>query len=322
VREHRAWWSSDGQPATLAEGEALLLAERWRGFLRAVCLEPLAACAKATRQGPTVLALQLEGGETWRLHYDPERMLPVSLIGPTCEVAFLSFTTTGTTNMPRRVRSTELGEREVRFENVDMSFDDLVFQDFGTRVGALRKKAPDRVIGREAKPKKPTLQQVRSDLLLVVDDPGTWPERIKLVVKEMEGLRKLGQASAGLPLFFTEKGSARIGIPFLPDAESGSPPFADKGGQRVVRRTTHTVVALHLVGTSIEGAIADGARSSRPSLPSRASRPRPRCGRSRTCRCSREPRPRRPTSPRSRCASSCRSSERRMIPAMRPPGVL
>src|SRR6185369_15661608 len=105
-----------------------------------------------------VLSLFLENGEIWHLDYDPERKLPVRLFGPSCDVAFLEFTDKTKTKMPRRVLSQELGERSVRFENVDMSFDDLVFQDWKTRADTLGQKAPDRMIGRESKPKKPALQ--------------------------------------------------------------------------------------------------------------------------------------------------------------------
>ena len=244
--------------AALVEGEDALRAGQWRALLRAVTLEPLATCKRATRQGPTVLALFLANGETWRLEHDPERSAPVTLSGPDCEVRFVTFAESAVTRMPKTIVSKEFGERTIKVEDAAVTFDEHVFDDLGTRVDATKRTvAGERKVGGEARPRKPQLQSVAADLLLLVDDPGAWEARLALVWREMTVLREQGQDSAGLPLFFTVDGKARIGIPFRPDTERNIP-FVQKPGQLVERRASHVVAALHLDKTSLPGALVHG----------------------------------------------------------------
>lgn len=239
-------------------GDDATLAAQWRAFLRAVTLEPLATCKRATRQGPTVLALHLENGETWRLEHDAVKLAPLSLTGPDCEVGFVGFFESAVTRIPQKVVSKELGPRTLKVEDADVRFDEHVFDDLGTRVDAQKPRpGAERKVGGEARPRKPQLQSVAADLLLLVDDPGAWDARVALVLREMTTLREQGQDSAGLPLFFTKDGKARIGVPFRPDSERNVP-FVQKPTQVVERRATHVVAALHVENTSLEDAIAKG----------------------------------------------------------------
>ena len=257
-RDDKSFVARGTGSATLASGADAGLATQWKSFLRAVTLEPLTTCKKATRQGPTVLALHLENGETWRLEHDPATKAPVRLSGPECDVAFLDFVESAVTRIPKTVASKELGERTIKIEDAAVLFDELVFDDLGTRVNALQKQPrAERTVGSERKPRKPQLQSVATDLVLVVADPGDWKARVATVWKEMKTLREQGQDSAGLPLFFAEDGQARIGIPFRPDAERGTP-FTQRPQQIVLRRAAHQVAALHLDKSSLEDAVAKG----------------------------------------------------------------
>jgi hypothetical protein len=256
LREDGAW-RGDGEnfvPLDAAERDALA---DLRELVRAAYLAPLYAPGAVARRGPTVFAVEDAAGATWRLEIDPARQVPWRLAGPAGEVRFLTFFSSGVSELPADVELGTRGKHHLKLVAAGVRFDAWVFRRPGATTAA-HTPPPIRIVRGE--PQVPEVMALAARPFLVLDDPGEWAARATRIAACYAALREQGQGEEGLPFFYEEQGAAKIGVPFAPAAEPGSPAFVARTGQVLARRPQQFALVLYRSGEPFADGHRAGAR--------------------------------------------------------------
>jgi hypothetical protein len=235
------------------EGAALAKFRRLQRLLRAALLEPLYRFERATRQGPTVYALHLPRGETWRLELREVRspegemlLLPYELSGPPGKVTFAEHRFHGVTNLPKKVELDEFGTRWIYLKLSGVTFAETVFADpTETNTPKPSIVQPE---GFQADPPvgEVGLKTVAAKTALLLVDPGDWDARFRLLLKTGKELVSQGQCAADLDFLFDRGGKRYLAMPFEPAAEDeGGKVFEKQDHQRVLKIPVQRVAIVY-----------------------------------------------------------------------------
>jgi len=147
-----------------------------------------------------------------------ETLLPASLLGPAGEVTFAEHLRTPVTWMVKSATSPALGSCAIVFEQPDITWTADFFA-----LPTEATPAPERPRipfvaegGVEPRSSTPMLVDRAAVDWVVLDDPGTWPERAAAYTPVHAELERQGQVVFGFPIL-TEDGARRIlAVPFRP----------------------------------------------------------------------------------------------------------
>jgi hypothetical protein len=227
-----------------------------RALLDAATLGPLYRAETATRTDD-VLEVKA-GGRDFALHLRPGTLLPERLDGPAGQVHFRSHRGTGTTWIAERVALDGIGECSLHFRLSGLDWEPDFFArpeaaappDTARRPVSLPGASP------EARPRVPEPDENRAMSWVVLDDPGTWPERAAAYRSHHEVLMAHDQQIAGFAAFLREGDRAVMAIPFR--QRKGGAALPAPPGWVIRALPAQPVLVVFPDGGSIEDRIARG----------------------------------------------------------------
>ena len=245
-----AWRVIRGVGAREIEGDALVQLDRLQTYLRAALLEPLYTADTVHLVEPGRYSLKTADG-TWELTLrqveteDSLVFLPDTLSDAEGKLQFVSYLSTGITNLPREVLFEGIGSRWFILNLSDVAYDNNVFTDPEAEIDTDRKPV---VLTTNVPSRGPTGVAVLRDFpparALVFEDPGTWEERIAALNRHGKQLASQGQESADLDFFFDRDGKRFLAMPFEMNRERGAP-FIALENQQVERLPAQRVVVVY-----------------------------------------------------------------------------
>lgn len=240
VCDEQVWSLGESQtsaaPAALrAELTALL------PLLDAAALGPLHRAIDCRRDGAAFVLRAADGSET-RLQLRPGTLLPAAFVGRGGEVRCLDYLRTSSTWMVARAASAALGEVALTFEQADLDWrEDFFTPPASASAPPAPPPASDQTAagqlkwtpgGGEQRSAEPQLAELRAHRRVLLDDPGSWPDRTAAYREVAAELERQDQALFGFPILFESGGKPLLAVPFRPRrAERGLEPPA---GWRVV----------------------------------------------------------------------------------------
>jgi len=250
---------SDGAWRTLPDGAAQPLDDaaradlvRLRDLVAAAYLAPLYAAVDVQRPSADEFVLRLADGAQWQLRLAPTR-LPLVLAGPPGTVRFVSWLSTGVTELPADVELDVLGRCHLTLLAQGVTFAPQVFAAPGAPSPATR------VLPRAAD-ETPELVDLEARTVLVLDDPGDWPGRVERIVAAAHWLEARGRTNAGLPFLFTEGDRGRIGVPFAAAAGADTP-LTPRAGESIQQRAAQRALVLVRGKAEFDASCAAGTRA-------------------------------------------------------------
>ena len=157
-------------------------------------------------------------GPPWRLELRPGTLLPRSLARGGDAVRFDDYLRTSTTWVVRRATLAGLGTCELQFDDGGVAwredfFDPPARSDAGSRDGTrTRMPLPGAVV--ESRSPTPIVVDARPSRWVLLDDPGTWPERVAAYLAVHEELVRQDQFLAGFPYYWREDDRRRFAAAF------------------------------------------------------------------------------------------------------------
>jgi len=201
-------------PATAAQ-QARVLA--LLTLLDAAALGPLYRANGCRRLAAGEFELTQPTGPAFRLRLRADSLLPASLTGPAGEVVFGDHLRTPVTWMAKSVTSKALGTCGIVFEKWDQDW----AADFFAPPGAAATPEPERpripfVAAGGVEPRSATPFQTESRAIdwVMLDDPGTWPERAAVYTPVHEEIERQGLEVTGFPILFADGARKILAVPF------------------------------------------------------------------------------------------------------------
>lgn len=219
-------WTGAGERVELAADAAARLVAV-RTLLDVAALGPLHRAIGSTRLDERTFAVAQPASEPWQLTLAAGSLLVERLVGPHGAVDVLEHLRTSTTQIVRVAAIEPLGRCRVRFDSIDCTWDESLFEAQREAAAPTAAPAPAPAtitVGAMPRPTAPTLESLRAARWLVVDDPLDWTARAATVQHHMQILRERGQTTAGFAGLLQDGERQRLVIPFraAPDAA----PFA------------------------------------------------------------------------------------------------
>ena len=249
-----AWRVTPHTSAIEHTGQKLQNLDKLQDLLRSALLKPLYQASDVKQTAPTVYDLSNANGVSWKLEvrsFKPLQgdavFLPWKLTGPSGQIIWHDYLHTGITHLPRRVTLGALGERFVSLEASQLTLDENWFTDPlnpsyvtpGTDELVLHNES----LSLDRTADKPRIGYTRASRSVVLEDPGTWEERVTLTNQEARRLYKQGQEGDDLDFLFESEGVSYYAIPFIIRDGNGKP-FVPEQNQRVLRIPRQRVVIL------------------------------------------------------------------------------
>lgn len=251
-------WSGKTDSRTLTAERRKEL-EALRANCRAVLCLPLLGASNAERTGRDSLqfatADETAGEQLWTLRHDEDGNL-LSLAAPSAgRVDFIEFKPPPGMSLAQVVDLSGLaaefcGQRLFELSSAASFFDASTFLPPDRREGIAL--PPDVDVQPADLPHDPRFETAEARRWLVLDDPGSWQQRVALCYAEGERLGEHDQAGFGDPMLIQPD---RLAIPFLPFEDAAPYEAATNETVREVRE--HTVAAvLAKPGDSFDARVA------------------------------------------------------------------
>lgn len=243
--DDRAWRTRQGEATTALEDDERQALVDLRLLVTGAYLAPLYGARSISRRGPTVFAVEAGDGTTWRFEIDAARQMPVSISGPAGTVRFLSFLSTGVSDLPAEVELGALGKQHLTLIARGVAFEPGLFREATDAASGAARRAPTPWRVTTGEPSKPEVMELPARPFLVIEDPGDWATRAARIVASYATLTEQGQREEGLPFLCEVDGKPTIGIPFAPDEERGGHAIVARQDQVIRHRPQEFAIVLY-----------------------------------------------------------------------------
>lgn len=206
-----------GQIATAATPAETVRVEALLALLDAASLGPLHRATGCRRLGNHEWEIVQPAGPPFRLRLHAETLLPASLHGPGGEVILDEHLRSPVTWMVKTATSPVLGRCAIVFEQPDITWTSDFFALPEAKAASGRPRIPFVAEGGvEPRSSTPFRAERAAVDQVLLDDPGTWPERVAAAAPVYEELARQKQKIAGFPILFAEGSRRILAVPFRP----------------------------------------------------------------------------------------------------------
>lgn len=263
----------EGTPSSALAGEEAARAAAMLRLLDAATLGPLRRASACERTGDASFRVTTRDGATFSLALAPDALRVASLqqIAPVeaAPVVVVEHLRTSTTHIVRVAETAPLGACTIRFDAVDFTWDESMFDDRATEhPAATQKPAPSVTVGAPQRPTEPTIESTRPARWLCIDDPGTWEARASFAQRAAAALRAAGQSPAGFCGLADDGGRALFVVPFR--AGPGAAGFDAFEGATIREAPAFRTLAVYPPRGSFDERARQGAAQLHKALADRA----------------------------------------------------
>lgn len=231
-------WAA-GSPARPADPTTTAELTAWRTALDLLTLAPFRRAVSAQRVAPDTLEVEIDGFALTLRYRSPDDTV-LAVAGRDVEVRILAHHDSGAARVPTRIDSPQLGDRSIRFLGTGIGFDPAAFDVPTADPDTPRAEI---LLGGSSSPKGPRLETLSNVSWWMIEDPGTWAERLACIRTAGRRLGTAGYGNGGDPILVEEDEESWLVVPFRP-ARANPDPVLPENGERVLDRAGVKVLIL------------------------------------------------------------------------------
>jgi hypothetical protein len=234
-----AWVWSTGAAAEPADETTRAELAAWLTALDLMTLAPFRRAVSVRRSSPDTLEVELDG-EARSLRYRASDDTILELRRGDLSIRILEHHDSGAARIPTRIASEALGERTLRFLGTGVGFDPTAFEPPSAT------KPPSRseiVVGGPSSASGPRAEVLPAVSWWVVEDPGSWTERLARIRSAGRMLGAAGYGNGGDPMLVREDGAAWLVVPFR-SASASPKPVVPGTGEKIIDRTGERILVV------------------------------------------------------------------------------
>lgn len=234
-----AWVWSTGAAAESADEITRRELATWLTALDLLTLAPFRRAVSVRRSSPDTLEIELDG-EVHSVRYRASDDTILELRRGELAIRVLEHHDSGAARIPTRIECAALGERTLRFLGTGVGFDPTAFEAPSTTTTPPRAEI---VVGGPSSSTGPRVEVLPAVSWWMVEDPGSWTERLARIRSAGRMLGGAGYGNGGDPMLVQEDGAAWLVVPFR-RASAEPKPVVPGAGEKVVDRTGERVVVV------------------------------------------------------------------------------